>query len=251
MRQPLFFLKLIVLIDAVNSHLKKGILSLKIFGRIVIREGNVYFHGISRMGSDELLFKVVNIKSGADGQICALSISAAAVKLYSVNGTYIVDVDGIPVLYSKRGVCRQGGRAGSIAFLRVFGAAVLGSTLGGLRFLSVLRTGISYGICYQDNDQNQNNEPRETLVNTFVNAIYLYDDKILLTFNYKEGTKTISLDDVAALAASGESGSDLGCLAPPKDLQRKLRVFFAYPPSENITKIEFKNCPICLLFAFG
>ena len=92
---------------------------------------------------------------------------------------------------------------------------------------------------------------RETLVNTFVNAIYLYDDKILLTFNYKEGTKTISLDDVAALAASGESGSDLGCLAPPKDLQRKLRVFFACPPSENITKIEFKNCPICLLFAFG
>ena len=57
---------------------------------------------------------------------------------------------------------------------------------------------------------------RETLVNTFVNAIYLYDDKVLLTFNYKEGTKTISLDDVASLAVSGESGSDLGCLAPPQ-----------------------------------
>ena len=56
---------------------------------------------------------------------------------------------------------------------------------------------------------------RETLVNTFVNAIYLYDDKVLLTFNYKEGTKIISMDDVAALAASGESGSDLGCLPPP------------------------------------
>ena len=56
---------------------------------------------------------------------------------------------------------------------------------------------------------------RETLVNTFVNAIYLYDDKVLLTFNYKEGTKIISLDDVASLVASGESGSDLGCLPPP------------------------------------
>ena len=56
---------------------------------------------------------------------------------------------------------------------------------------------------------------RETLVNTFVNAIYLYDDKVLLTFNYKEGTKIISLDDVASLVASGESGSDLDCLAPP------------------------------------
>ena len=57
---------------------------------------------------------------------------------------------------------------------------------------------------------------RETLVNTFVNAIYLYDDKVLLTFNYKEGTKIISLDDVAALAGSGKSGSDLGCLPPPE-----------------------------------
>ena len=50
-----------------------------------------------------------------------------------------------------------------------------------------------------------------------MNAIYLYDDKVLLTFNYKEGTKTISLDDVAFLAVSGESGSDLGCLAPPNE----------------------------------
>ena len=69
---------------------------------------------------------------------------------------------------------------------------------------------------------------RETLVNTFVNAIYLYDDKVLLTFNYKEGTKTISLDDVASLTGSGESGSDLGCLAPPakSTWKRCFRVLF-------------------------
>ena len=30
----------------------------------------------------------------------------------------------------------------------------------------------------------------ETFVNTFVNTVYLYDDKILITFNYKESTKT-------------------------------------------------------------
>ena len=68
---------------------------------------------------------------------------------------------------------------------------------------------------------------RETLVNTFVNAIYLYDDKVLLTFNYKEGTKTISLDDVASLAASEESGSDLGCLAPPKKTRMRLHPGFS------------------------
>ena len=37
---------------------------------------------------------------------------------------------------------------------------------------------------------------RKMLIAAFVNAIYLYDDKLVLTFNYKDGTRTISLDDV-------------------------------------------------------
>ena len=30
------------------------------------------------------------------------------------------------------------------------------------------------------------------LIDAFVNAIYLYDDKLVLTFNYKDGTRTIT-----------------------------------------------------------
>jgi len=30
------------------------------------------------------------------------------------------------------------------------------------------------------------------LIDTFINAIFLYDDKMLITFNYKDGTKTIT-----------------------------------------------------------
>ena len=56
---------------------------------------------------------------------------------------------------------------------------------------------------------------RETLINTFVNAVYLYDEKVLITFNYKDGTKTISFDEIAAKDASEGNGSDLGCFAPP------------------------------------
>jgi hypothetical protein len=41
----------------------------------------------------------------------------------------------------------------------------------------------------------------QRLIDTFVNAIYLYDDKIVLTFNYKDGSKTLSLKDI--------EGSDL------------------------------------------
>ena len=36
----------------------------------------------------------------------------------------------------------------------------------------------------------------QRLIDTFVNAVYLYDDKIVLTFNYKEGNKTLSLQDI-------------------------------------------------------
>ena len=56
---------------------------------------------------------------------------------------------------------------------------------------------------------------RETLINTFVNAVYLYDEKVLITFNYKDGTKTITFDEIAAKDASEGNGSDLGCFAPP------------------------------------
>ena len=59
---------------------------------------------------------------------------------------------------------------------------------------------------------------RETLINTFVNAVYLYDEKVLITFNYKDGTKTITFDEIAAKDAPEGNGSDLGCFAPPKSL---------------------------------
>ena len=61
---------------------------------------------------------------------------------------------------------------------------------------------------------------RETLINTFVNAVYLYDEKVLITFNYKDGTKTITFDEIAAKDAPEGNGSDLGCFAPPERMDR-------------------------------
>lgn len=45
---------------------------------------------------------------------------------------------------------------------------------------------------------------RQKLIDSFVNAVYLYEDKIILTFNYKDGSKTITLEEV--------EGSDLSVL---------------------------------------
>ena len=37
-----------------------------------------------------------------------------------------------------------------------------------------------------------NEEHRQRLIDSFVNAVYVYDDKIILTFNYQDGTETIT-----------------------------------------------------------
>ena len=50
-------------------------------------------------------------------------------------------------------------------------------------------------------------EQRQRLIDSFVNAVYLYEDKIILTFNYKDGSKTITLAEV--------EGSDLSVLGAP------------------------------------
>ena len=56
---------------------------------------------------------------------------------------------------------------------------------------------------------------RKWLINVFVNAIYLYDDKMIITFNYKDGTKTITLDDVKRVIKRDNAGSDLDCHGAP------------------------------------
>ena len=53
------------------------------------------------------------------------------------------------------------------------------------------------------------------LIDTFVNAIFLYDDKMLLTFNFKDGTKTITFADVSNALENVETGSDLDCSGAP------------------------------------
>ena len=84
-------------------------------------------------------------------------------------------------------------------------------------------------------------DQRQALVDTFINSIYLYDDKVLITFNYKEGTQTITFEE-AAQAASKENGSDLDCFTAPskKDPNRfskekgsDLLFLAAYPAAQQ------------------
>ena len=79
---------------------------------------------------------------------------------------------------------------------------------------------------------------RETLINTFVNAVYLYDEKVLISFNYKDGTKTITFDEIAAKDAPEGNGSDLGCFAPPKK-HEILRLVLFLLPDGAISLVQF------------
>ena len=74
-----------------------------------------------------------------------------------------------------------------------------------------------------------NLDQRKMLINTFVNSIYLFDDKALVNFNYKDGTETINFSEVecALKQRASLTGSDLEILSPPNRYLKKYRFFFA------------------------
>jgi hypothetical protein len=49
-----------------------------------------------------------------------------------------------------------------------------------------------------------NADYRRSLVDIFVNSVFLYEDKIVLTFNWKDGTKMVSLAELEHADTDGE-----------------------------------------------
>lgn len=56
---------------------------------------------------------------------------------------------------------------------------------------------------------------RKMLIDTFINAIFLYDDKMVITFNNNEGSKTITFDELNTALDRKKTGSDLDCITAP------------------------------------
>ena len=76
-----------------------------------------------------------------------------------------------------------------------------------------------------------NEKERQRLIDSFVNAVFVYTDKIVLTFNFRDGTKTVSLNDV--------DGSDLEGPTPPEEqnpniVQIRAVFGFAVYPEQKI-----------------
>ena len=54
---------------------------------------------------------------------------------------------------------------------------------------------------------------RKALIEIFINAIFLYDDRMLITFNYKDGTQTVRFEDTLTTNSVEEKSSDLSSSA--------------------------------------
>ena len=69
-------------------------------------------------------------------------------------------------------------------------------------------------------------EHKQRLIDCFVNAVYLYDDKLVITFNYKEASKTVSLKEV--------NGSIIECSGAPKKRTPVGVLFFVFYEDETV-----------------
>lgn len=78
---------------------------------------------------------------------------------------------------------------------------------------------------------------RKMLIDTFINAIYLYDDKMLITFNYKDGTKKITFSDIQEVSKRDASGSDLECSPAPSNRRFLNRRFLFCSKNELTSEI--------------
>ena len=51
---------------------------------------------------------------------------------------------------------------------------------------------------------------RKEIIDTFVNSVFVYDDKLVLTYNYKDGTETLTLQEIESVLSS-----NLTSMCPP------------------------------------
>lgn len=85
---------------------------------------------------------------------------------------------------------------------------------------------------------------RQMLIGTFGNAIFLYDDKVPLTFDFKDGTKNITFAEVRESLKKCENGSELDCFG---DFGVQLVVFGL---ASNMKTIPFSAISIPRLAVF-
>lgn len=79
---------------------------------------------------------------------------------------------------------------------------------------------------------------RKALIEIFVNAIFLYDDRMLITFNYKDGSQTIRFEDALTAAEAVGNSSDLSSSARPREKPRWDSIVAFFHPHRRFLMIR-------------
>ena len=70
---------------------------------------------------------------------------------------------------------------------------------------------------------------QKQIIDYFVNAVYVYDDRIVLTYNFKDDSKTITLEEVNRIFQEELTGSSLtSCGEPKKSDHLPMVVFLSF-----------------------
>jgi len=93
-------------------------------------------------------------------------------------------------------------------------------------------------------------EYQRQIIDIFLNSIYVYDDKLVFTYNFKGGTQTISLAEVEAALRS-----DLTCYSPPTKKPylstRQIRLFLSDAFLRNVMRTMCVMQALPVMHAFG
>ena len=84
---------------------------------------------------------------------------------------------------------------------------------------------------------------QKQIIDTFINSIYVFDDKLVFTYNFKDGTETITLAEIQAAF-----GSDLTQVAPPKETNKLKRaclsLFIPQISEQMLFGADFQGNPL-------
>ena len=72
---------------------------------------------------------------------------------------------------------------------------------------------------------------RKEIIDIFVNSVYVYDDKIVFTYNYKDGTETLTLQEIESALCS-----DLTSFSPPKEKDHPTGGLFLWVENKQRTR---------------
>ena len=81
---------------------------------------------------------------------------------------------------------------------------------------------ILHALYHYKNLDISTKEGKQRLIDSFVNSIYLYDDRYVITFNYKNKSKTVTFEEIES--------SSLTSKASPKirKISQKWLIFFVF-----------------------